>query len=241
MLRIIIADDEKGIRLFLKNTLSDISGVRVILEASTGEEVLAFVMDNEADLILFDIDMPQIDGMTAAKEIFKINPEIKIIFITAYPDHALEAFKVYPVDYILKPINAERLKQSIELIKQNTGSVEQTHNEINKVIEGIISVKEKEETVFLFTDEIIMIERQNRKTLVHLQDRVLIINESLQELEKRLPYYFLRSHKSFIINIKKIAHISRWYKLTYQIGFRGTDKTAILSKKQKELLKSLIN
>lgn len=241
MLRTIIADDEKGIRLFLRNTLSNIPGVRIILEASTGEEVLAFVKDNEADLILFDIDMPQVDGMTAAKEIFNINPGIKVIFITAFPDYALEAFKIYPVDYILKPIDAERLKQSIELIKQNVELTVQTHNEINKAIEGIISVKQEGKTVFLLMDEIIMIERQNRKTLVHLQNRVLDINEPLQDIEKRLSGYFLRSHQSFIVNIKKIAHISPWYKWNYQISFRGTDKTALLSRQQRGFLESLIN
>lgn len=240
MLRTIIADDEKGIRLVLKDILAEVPAVKVVLEASTGEEVLNFVKNNEVDLILFDIDMPQVDGMTAAKEIFKINPDIKMIFITAFPDYALEAFEVYSVDYILKPIDGERLKRSIELIKQNVELEELATGVAQKAVEGIISVKQKHETVFLEAEEIIMIERQNRKTLLHFPDRIFSTNEPLQEVEKRLPRYFIRTHKSFIVNVKKVSRITPWNNWSYKISFRGTDKTAMLSKHQKKSLESLI-
>lgn len=112
-MRVLIADDEPLARRILREHLAEFSWVHVVAEAATGAEAVERILEFEPDVALLDLRMPELDGLSAVRSLPGARMPL-IIFVTAYEQHALEAFNVGAVDYLLKPVRAERLKEALE-------------------------------------------------------------------------------------------------------------------------------
>ncbi|MBE0446647.1 MAG: response regulator transcription factor [Actinobacteria bacterium] len=118
MLKIIIAEDDPYIRLILRRIIEKISGLEVVAEAEDGIKLIRQVEKLMPDVVFLDITMPTMNGLEAAKKIFSIDPTIAMIFATAHDSYMREAFEVYAFDYLVKPFNLDRIRQTLSRIKE---------------------------------------------------------------------------------------------------------------------------
>lgn len=227
MLKVIIVDDEKQMRFVLKKALLKISNIEVLGEASNGKEAIDLVESLKPDGVFIDVEMPNMDGIEAAKHILDIKPKIMLVFITAHQQYMPQAFELYAFDYMIKPFKLERLRQTINrMITTNSPTEAKT-----------LLVKNREETSVLDQNDIILIQRENRNTVIVTTYEKYITNQTLSELEEKLNKdLFIRSHKSYIINktkVKKLLPYGRW---TYIVKFNQIQEDALItSEKAKEL------
>lgn len=235
-LRVLIADDDYGMRLVLKKIIDRIEGFEVVAEAEDGKDVLQYIDEQDVDIAFLDIEMPDVNGLECAKLITDINPKTIIIFATAHGEYMPEAFEVYAFDYLVKPFKIDRIKKTLKRI------LEISFEENNKVIQEPIFqqngldklvIKNREGINFIDTKNIVLIQREDRSTAIYTTDNKYITSEGLGDLESRLEKTtFFRSHKSYIINISMISKISPYGRWTYIINFKNYDKDALITHKK---------
>jgi two-component system LytT family response regulator len=238
-LKVLIADDDPDMRRILGRIIEQKNGVRVEAEAEDGKQALEFVLKISPQIVFLDIEMPVINGVECAKRIVDIDPRTYIIFATAHDEYMKEAFEVYAFDYIIKPFGIKRVHETLDRILQ----LSQGHyapvileRKVQKVQDKIL-VKNKESVSLVDTKSIIIISRENNTTVIHTDKEDHITNESLSSLEEKLDHdRFLRSHKSYIINIDKIIRIYPYGRWTHLVKFSDTDKDALITHEKNELL-----
>ena len=227
-LGVVICDDYKESRYILRRYIEklNIKQVKVVAEAQDGNQLIDICRSTLPDIILLDIDMPGMGGIEAAKKIVKFLPNVSLIFITAYKSFAIEAFEVYPVDYILKPISIERLGKSINRI------VKKKSKDSLKSESRVITFLSNREAYNINQESILFIERVDRKTLIHTLQGALETCESLNSVYEKLDSkIFERVHRSYIINKVSNFKIQKDVGRTRQIAFKGYDKFAYISRK----------
>ena len=173
-MRIIIVDDEEGMRFILRKALSKMSNIEIIGEANNGLEAVKLVEDLKPEGVFMDVEMPVLDGIEASKLMLDINPKIMIIFITAHQQYMPQAFELYAFDYMIKPFKLERLGETVARMQAT-----RSHHDT-------IFIKNHEETALLNQDEIILIQRENRSTVVITEKGRHITTQTLADLEEKL-------------------------------------------------------
>jgi two-component system LytT family response regulator len=233
--RTLIIDDEAPARIRLQRLLKDYSDkIKVIDEASDGNEALQKIDSLKPDLIFLDIQMP---GMNGFEVLQKVTYLPIVIFATAFDQYALQAFETNSVDYLLKPIEAHRLKQSIDKLDrlQSTTSKEQ----MLKIVEYINQLKPRKEitsfpiktgeTIHLVrTAEIAYLEAKDKYVTIHTLDgKEYITDVSLKAMEDKLPNNFLRVHRAYIVNTKAISQIHKYFQERFVIQLNDKSYTKI--------------
>ena len=199
----IIIDDEHPARVLLKEYVSKIPYLRLLGVFKNGMEALEYLNQNGVDIILLDIQMPELTGVEFLKT---IPHKTKTIFTTAYSNYALDGYELDVVDYLLKPIRFERflhaINKAMELIKLENKQFVSTS-------QIVLSIKADRKIHRVPIQNIKFIEGLKEYVRFHLTNEKLIALESLKSLEELLPSdQFVRIHKSFIVNKEKIKAIS---------------------------------
>lgn len=199
----IIVDDEPIAREILESYLQKTSNINLIKSCKNVKEALEITSNSNIDLILLDINMPDISGMTLAKVIDK---KIKVIFTTAYREYAVDGFDIQAVDYLLKPISFERFSQAIKkYIDLSEFSAIKNSKTIAQTKNDFIFVRADRKMVKINFDEILYIESFSDYLKIHTANKTIITRETISNMEVKLPTeQFLRIHRSFIIAIAKI-------------------------------------
>jgi two-component system, LytTR family, response regulator len=244
-LEVLIADDDEGIRLVLKKIVEKQDGFELVGEAPDGEKALALVEATKPNVVFLDVEMPNMTGIECAKKIQDINPKIFIIFATAHEEYMPAAFEVYASDYITKPFKIERLIQTLDRIKtlHNQQDV-MTLTSIMRHEKGLdkLLIKNKEGISFVDMEDILLIQREDRSTVVYTSDDRYVTSDGLSELEERLDKtVFFRSHKSYIINLSMVHKIYPYGRWTYIIKLKNTDKDALLTHEKFEEMEKLFS
>lgn len=244
--RILIVDDETPARKELVYLVNSIIEDIKIFEAKGGEEALRIINKENIDAAFIDINMPDIDGISLAREIYEANSNIKIIFATAYDYYAINAFDLDAVDYILKPFEESRVKMAIEKLlkavedESSADSIKSFNKEsewkINK-----ISVWKSDRVILIDVDDIIYIMADGRSTLIKTTSGEFPSNQNLYEFEKKLcKDKFLRVQRSYIINLEQVKEILPWFNNTYVIKMNKYDKDEIpISRKQIKTIREI--
>lgn len=241
--KVLIADDEKEMRSLLKKAIEKVDGFEAAFEAENGGRALEIIESSHPHVVFLDVEMPGINGVECAKRILEISPDIIIIFATGHNEYMSDAFELYAFDYLTKPFKMERLFTTLERIKKI--DLKPEADSINKIIrheKGLnkLVIKNKEGISFVDMKDIIIIQREERNTAVYTSDSCYITSEGLSEIEEKLDKsQFLRSHKSYIINISMISKIYPYGRWTYTIKLKNTDKDALLTYDKYEELKKL--
>ena len=212
---ILLVDDEDLARQRLRALLAPRSDFVVVGECATGEEAVREIRTLCPDLVLLDVQMPELDGFDVISEIGPNNMP-PVIFTTAVDDYAIDAFEVGAVDYLLKPVDEERLNRTLDRaarrISQSTEgtTTAQLSSLLRKVASisasgGRFAVKVQGKILFLDPAEIYWIQARDDVARVHLADSAYDVREPLSHLESRLPAgTFLRVHRSVIVNTSHI-------------------------------------
>jgi two-component system, LytTR family, response regulator len=225
--KMVIADDDSSSRLLLHHTIKLFSDFEIIGEAANGEELYQLAIELRPDLLLVDINMPGLTGLEAVKLCKESMPSLQVIFTTGYEEFAVEAFNMSAVDYLVKPIERTRLFVALDKAKkaiQLDRTLVTSSRQFNK-----LSIKSNNSFLYLHTEDILYIEKEGRKTILHTKNERHETTESLADLEKMLPDYFYKTHRSFLVNLSRISRIEPSGE-TYLAYFANTDKTAYISK-----------
>ncbi|MEK7824330.1 MAG: response regulator, partial [Candidatus Eisenbacteria bacterium] len=214
-LRAVIADDEPRARQFLARLLSEQSEIDVVGEAKGGAETLALVARLSPDVVFLDIQMPDLSGLEVARHL--TGPEAPVVvFVTAYDQHAVEAFEVAALDYLLKPIRRERLAEAVRRVAHEVRSGRRAAGqeaavrsvlkspEVQQSLEPLrrLPVRFRREVKLLDLEQVVRIVSRDRVVLACAEGREYLVDYTLQELEERLPPgQFVRAHRAALVNI----------------------------------------
>ncbi|MEH7235692.1 LytR/AlgR family response regulator transcription factor [Bacillus sp. JJ1562] len=212
----------------LKAIVGGISDVEIIFSTLSAEEAYEQIKKEEIDLLIADIEMPHLSGYELADIIHSHALNISVIFVTGNSGYAVHAFELNVHDYIMKPYPKERLVQSIERLLEKTKSAE---------IHGRLYFKQKNEIHILQKKDIIFIERSGRSTTIYTKTGPIKTYQTLGELEGELRERdFIRSHRSFIINIHYVKNFSLYAKNSYIVTFDGIEEQAMITKEKVDFL-----
>jgi DNA-binding LytR/AlgR family response regulator len=209
VMKVLIADDEPVARQVLREHVEAIPQLEVAGEASTGKETLQRILDLDPDVVLLDQQMPELDGLAVVRSLRGAHTPL-IIFVTAYERHALEAFEVGAVDYLLKPVRRERLEKALEKARRQMKSP--------PAAEGPKKIVGRRGTDLYLLDPAEIIAFQAEGELVHIitTGQRYLSDHSLKALEEKLERpRFRRVHRGTLINtdhLRKISPLSsrRW-------------------------------
>lgn len=245
----LIVDDEQPARDELKYLLEDYEDIEVVGEADNGLSALKLIEDLKPDIVFIDINIPKINGCDVAKSISSLGDLPYIVFITAYDIHAVEAFEIGAVDYLLKPLNPSRLYKTLEKIrsiyKDDNNSQEQSVNataqfKLKKLDK--LPAEKNGRIKLVDLSEIIFAEAYSGEAVIKTENDRLIYKGTIKSLENRLKNNkFFRVQKSYIVNLDKIAEVIPWFKGTYWLIMDDAEKTQIpVSKSQIKELKLIL-
>ncbi|MDD5390309.1 MAG: LytTR family DNA-binding domain-containing protein [Gallionellaceae bacterium] len=211
-LRIILADDEALARSRLRSLLDDLNTelpVAVVAEAANGGEVLARVLDTPADVILMDIQMPGMGGLEAARHLAAMSGATgkppAIIFVTAHDEHAIAAFELRAVDYLLKPVRQARLKEALSRIRplppDTAASLAPRR--------ASFTVLERNRILQVAVAEVLYLRAEQRYVTACTREREYLLDESLVKLEEEFADEFLRLHRNCLVARRHLAGFER--------------------------------
>lgn len=222
-MRGIIVEDEFPAREELKYFVNNYSKIKIIAEFDNGVEVLKFIQENTIDVIFLDINIPMLDGMLLARTINNFSTKPKIVFITAYKEHAVDAFELEAFDYILKPYSEERIVSMLKKLENSKPILKESKEKNTKRIAeesnlDKVSLWKNDKLIVVKMDEIYYCEADERETIVFTKDDKYIVKNSITEFEKNLSSEkFFKTHRSFIVNTSKIKEIIPWFNNTYKL------------------------
>jgi two-component system LytT family response regulator/two-component system response regulator LytT len=240
-LRVIVVDDEQLAREELCYQLEQLGDVEVIGQAGNGVEALAAVERHEPDLVFLDIQMPGLSGFEVARRLLDSEGPPAFVFVTAYDQHAIEAFEVNAVDYLLKPVDAGRLEQALSRARRRLGA-DRAGDPLNGQLERIVkmmatrqirrdqvAVKVGERFLLVQAEEIIYASLADESiNIVTGQVAGASNYRTLDELQTRLdPEVFWRVHRSHLVNINKIKEIVPWFSRNYILRMKDAKGTEI--------------
>lgn len=243
-MRTLIVDDERLARNELKRLLEPYTKIEIVGEAANAEEALKLIEEQQPELLFLDIQMPGKNGFELLSAIEGKSPEV--IFTTAFDEYAIKAFEFNALDYLLKPIDTERLKETIHRIEENQAQPEapaHTSERAEKVLgeNDQVFVKDGEKCWFVKLGKIRLFESMGNYVRLHFDDQKPLVLKSLNNLEERLdPNTYFRANRKHIINLHWIEKIEPWFSGGLLVTLQGGDKIEI-SRRQAIRFKELMS
>jgi two-component system, LytTR family, response regulator AlgR len=207
-LRIIIADDEANARRRLYDLLEELEAGfphKVVAECETGVAALD-AAQRGADVVLMDINMPEMDGLEAARHLLKMENAPRVIFVTAYDQHALAAFEVQAIDYLMKPVRRDRLLAALERAKPIT---ETQLEAMPRGARRYFSVSERGRLVLVPIDDVIFLRAEQKYITIVTEKKEFLIEDSLTRIEDEFAGRFLRIHRNCLVKSELIESFER--------------------------------
>jgi two-component system, LytTR family, response regulator LytT len=222
---VLIVDDEEPAREELGYMLSEQKDIHVVHQATTGMDAIRKVKEHKPDLVFLDIDLPDIKGLQVAEILAEIHSDIKIVFVTAYDQYAIDAFKIRAFHYILKPYDEEDINLVfLQLTKQVKPLPQAVFHTPKLAIEMDGGIK------YLSPKDIVYISKnkEDKSVTFHTTTKTYEAQYTLLELEKKLlPHAFFRVHKSYLINLDFVLELQPFYHSTYNLHLNDKQQTIV--------------
>lgn len=208
-LSVLVVDDESLARIRLHDMLNDL-GITQVDEASNGHLALEVIQSKQPDLVFLDIEMPGMSGLTTAQQITQLTHKPMVVFCTAYDEHALEAFGVDAIDYLLKPIQSKRLERAIskaQILKQA--------NEVETLKDRLpghdrhINIRRQSDLHLVSIADVLYCQAKDKYVEVVHVDGSDLIEESLVSLEQTFDGLLMRIHRNCLVNPTRLISIQR--------------------------------
>jgi two-component system, LytTR family, response regulator len=231
-IRTIIVDDEKLAVQGMEVRLSAYEDIEIVAVCYNGREAIRKIKTLKPDLVFLDIQMPGFDGFSVVQGVMDIDPPL-FVFVTAYSEHAIRAFEAEAIDYLMKPVEPDRLADTMDRIrarlseKRSTEEIERLRNVINEIapdsadnlplpdeematsrFEKLINIKDRGQIFRVDVENIERVEAAGDYMCIYTADNSLILRETMKDLEKRLdPRTFQRVHRSCIVNLDQVRQV----------------------------------
>lgn len=221
--------DDRAIDLDkLKAIIEPIEEIDIVFATTSAQRAYEEIKKQSIDVLIADIEMPELSGYELADIIYTHALQITVIFVTGNSGYAVHAFELNVHDYIMKPYTKERLISSVERLLAKQQKAELT---------GRIFIKQKSDIHIVQKKDIIFIERSGRATTIYTKNGPVKTYQTLNELEGELrDRLFIRAHRSFIINIQYILNFSLYAKNSYLVSFEGIEEKAVITKENLDVI-----
>ena len=242
-LRIIVVDDEQLAREELAFLLGQLGDVDVVGHAGNGIEALRVIEELTPDVVMLDVQMPGLTGFEVARRLLRAGIDTQLVFVTAYDQHAIEAFEVNAVDYLLKPVEAGRLATAVDRVRRRVESDRvqskaPSAEEMDKLLQLLSERQGRREQLALKVADRFLLVQSDEVVHASVEDDVITVvtnslsgtsnYRTLDELQARLdPAIFWRVHRSHLVNINKIKEIVPWFSRNYILKMRDGKGTEI--------------
>ncbi|WP_397574852.1 LytR/AlgR family response regulator transcription factor [Sphingorhabdus sp.] len=231
-IRTILVDDEKLAIQGLELRLQPFDDIEIVATCHNGREAIRKIKTLKPDLVFLDIQMPGFDGFSVVQGVMDIDPPL-FVFVTAYSEHAIKAFEAQAIDYLMKPVEPERLADTMDRVrsrladKRTSDELDRLRNVINEVapdaadnlssldddvastrFEKLINIKDRGQIFRVDVESIERIDAAGDYMCIYTADNSLILRETMKDLEKRLdPRTFQRVHRSTIVNLDQVRQV----------------------------------
>ena len=233
-MKAIIVDDERLARNELKRLLADYPEVDIIEECNSAEAAIIAVDKLRPDVVFLDIHMPGKDGFGVLEELDYMP---HVIFITAYDEYAIKAFEVNALDYLLKPVEVDRLKDAINKVKAEL--IEPIEKSDKLGVDDQVFVKDGDRCWFVNLSDVPMFESEGNYVRVYFDKNKPLILKSLNNLSNRLDEAsFFRANRKFIINLNWVESIENWFNGGLMVKLKNGEKVEI-SRRQASKFKEM--
>jgi DNA-binding LytR/AlgR family response regulator len=212
--RCLIVDDEAPARAELRFLLQSFSDIQVVGEASNADEAAVLLESLDYDIVLLDIRMPGGTGLDLARRLRDRDDPPAIVFTTAYPDYAVDAFDLAAADYLVKPFDEERLGRALRRALGSADTDEPatvSDTAASSQRESRIAVQRNGRTVLIDPDTIVYVSASRGYSYLKLTDDRVLTTYTLAELERRLGERFFRSHRSYLVNLRHVRELMSDY------------------------------
>ena len=241
-MKAIIVEDEFLAQQELSWLIRQHSQLTIEATFDDGLDVLRYLQTHQVDVIFLDINIPSLDGMLLAQNISKFAQKPLIVFITAYKEHAVDAFELEAFDYILKPYHEMRIITMLRKIENTFQQVSQQANP-EAVRHGVHSVNLVKDERIIVTDinDIYYLEAHEKMTFVYTRREEYVMSVNITEFCGRLPEeQFFRCHRSYCVNLNKIREIEPWFNNTYMLKLRDLEFQVPVSRSKVKAFRQLM-
>jgi two-component system LytT family response regulator/two-component system response regulator LytT len=258
-LRALVVDDEQPAREELSYLLGNVTGITIVGEATNGVEALGMIEDLDPDLVFLDVQMPGLTGFEVARQALAKGFDTELVFVTAYDQHAIEAFEINAVDYLLKPVDPGRLDQAVQRAfrritseRPASGAGSLKNEDVERIVQLVterqqrrerLAVKVGDRFVLIHADDVIFASLADEGITIVAQNLAGTSNyRTLDELQAHLdPNCFWRVHRAHLVNINKIKEIVPWFSRNYILRMRDPKATEIpVSRSQTKRLREYL-
>jgi two-component system, LytTR family, response regulator LytT len=256
-IRTVVVDDEQLAREELCYLLGRLGGVEVVGQAANGVDALKVIEQSNPDLVMLDIQMPGLTGFEVARRLLENGLDSQLVFVTAFDRHAIEAFEINAVDYLLKPVEADRLGTAVDRVRRRIQTDRPApkvppSNDIERLLELLAERQERRDQVAVKVADRFLLVLADDIVHASVEDDVitLVTNSlsgtsnyrTLDELQARLdPAVFWRVHRSHLVNINKIKEIVPWFSRNYLLRMKDAKGTEIpVSRSQTKRLREYL-
>jgi two-component system, LytTR family, response regulator LytT len=241
-LRVVVVDDEQLARDELCFLLRQVGGLEIIGEAGNGVEALRVIEEYQPDLVMLDVQMPGLTGFEVARRVMQAGLDSQMVFVTAFDQYAIDAFEVNAVDYLLKPVEPERLATAVDRARKRMSAAakapeSRSEADFERLLQMLadrqgrreqLAIKVEERFLLIHADEVVHASVEDDQIRVVTNSLSGTSNyRTLDELQTRLdPAVFWRVHRSHLVNINKIKEIVPWFSRNYILKMkdgRGTE------------------
>lgn len=234
-IRILVVDDERYAREELIYLLGRHPDVDIVGEADSGDAAILKTIELQPDVLFLDVEMPKMNGLEAAKVANGLKHPPYLVFATAYPQFAADAFRVDAVDYLLKPYEEEQLAQTLTRIraKRPAGGKAPARQPL-----GRLAVEREGEIEYVPIPDILYVSREENRTRVITRTGEHEVKLPLRDLEARLvPFSFFRIHKSYLVNLAHVRRLTPWFNGAYQLELEGRPEQLSVSRNYAKALR----
>ncbi|MFK7957166.1 MAG: LytR/AlgR family response regulator transcription factor [Lysobacterales bacterium] len=236
-MRVLVVDDEPLARERLTTLLSDTEGVELVGEAGNGREAIEQVRECHPELVFMDIRMPVMDGLEAAHHLRLLEPAPRLIFCTAFDQHALEAFDANAIDYLVKPVRADRLSEALDkarLVRPEdiqTVALTETRSHLCARVRGNLEL--------ISLDDVICLHAEHKYVTVIYNEGEVLIEEPLKALEDEFSDRFLRVHRNALVSLTAVAGLEK-AEGQMVVRLHGTDRRLEVSRRNLPHVRKII-
>ena len=242
-LRVLIVDDEALARSRLRTLLGDCTSPAVLVagEAAHAVQAMDALRREVFDVVLLDIRMPGVDGITLAQTLAQLPQPPAVVFVTAHSEHAVQAFEVEAVDYLTKPVRLERLQQALQKVERLAQTAKSLQPEVD---EECLIIQDRGRTERVPLVEVLYLKAELKYVTVRTASRSYILDGSLNELEERYAQQFMRIHRNALVARRAMRALEKHFDPEegegWAVRLRGVDELLAVSRRQLSAVREAI-